>query len=230
MNKLAPSAVEDRLMRSVIPFLLLGLTAIPAMARKPAVDPRSQASKIPTVLVLGDSLSAGYGLKRSEAYPALLSAKAEAIGLPVHIINAGVSGDTTAGGLRRLPHLLKSPIDVFIVELGINDIFRGVPVSQIEANLQKIIDLARTRSPKVRVIVLGMELPQTSVEDSLTGFGQMYGEIARRNSTELVPFFLDGVAGNPNLNLPDMLHPNASGQTILATNVWPVLERALRKS
>lgn len=230
MNKTAPSAVEDRLMRSLIPFLLLGLAVIPAMARKPTADHSSKASRMPTVLVLGDSLSAGYGLKRSEAYPALLSDKAEAVGQPVRVINAGVNGDTTAGGLRRLPHLLEQPIDVFIVELGINDIFRGVPGSQIEANLQKIIDLARARSPKVHVIIAGMQLPQTAVQDTLTGFGPMYGEIARRNSAQLIPFLLDGVAGNPNLNLPDMLHPNASGQKILATNVWPVLERALRKN
>lgn len=225
MNKTAPKAVEDRLMRSLIPFLLLGLTVLPVLAKMPV----AARGKIPTVLVLGDSLSAGYGLKRAEAYPALLSEKAAAIGQRLHIVNAGVSGDTTAGGLRRLPRLLDRPIDVFIVELGINDIFRGVPVAQIAANLQKIIDLARAHSPGVRVIVAGMQLPQTSVEDSLTNFGQMYGEIARRNSAELVPFLLDGVAGNPNLNLPDMIHPNASGQKILATNVWPVLERALKK-
>ena len=226
MNKTALEAVEDRLMRSLIPFLLLGLTAVPALAKQQA----ALSGKIPTVLVLGDSLSAGYGLKRAEAYPALLSEKAEAAGQRLHIVNAGVSGDTTAGGLRRLPRLLDRPIDVFIVELGINDIFRGVPVSQIEANLQKIIDLARAHSPQVHVIIAGMQLPRTSVDDSLTAFGQMYAGIARRNFAELVPFLLDGVAGNPNLNLPDMIHPNASGQKILAANVWPVLERALKKS
>ncbi len=218
MNKTAPMRVEVRFMRSLIPFLLLGLTATSAMA------------KTPTVLVLGDSLSAGYGLKRAEAYPALLSAKAAALGRPVRIVNAGVSGDTSAGGLRRLPRLLDRPIDVFIVELGINDVFRGVPPAQIENNLQKIIDLTRAHSPGVRVIIAGMQLPQTSVEDSLTAFGQVYAELARRNSAELVPFLLDGVAGNPNLNLPDMIHPNASGQKILAANVWAVLERVLRKS
>ena len=218
MNKTTLAIVEYRLMRFLIPFLLLGLTAASGLA------------KTPTVLVLGDSLSAGYGLKRAEAYPALLSAKAAALGRPVRIVNAGVSGDTSADGLRRLPRLLDRPIDVFIVELGINDIFRGVPVGQIESYLQKIIDRARSHSPQVRVIIAGMQLPQTSVEDSLTGFGQMYAKLARRNSAELVPFLLDGVAGNPNLNLPDMIHPNAGGQKILAGNVWPVLERALRKS
>ncbi len=226
MNKTVPETVEERLMRSLIPFLLLCLTAAPALAKKQV----AASGKIPTVLVLGDSLSAGYGLKRTEAYPALLLEKAEAAGQRLRVINAGVSGDTTAGGLRRLPRLLDRPIDVFIVELGINDIFRGVPVATIAANLQKIIDLARAHSPQVRVIVAGMQLPQTAVDDSLTAFGLMYAEIARRNSAELVPFLLDGVAGNPNLNQPDMIHPNASGQKILAANVWPVLERVLRKS
>jgi len=213
-------------MRSLIPFLCLGLTATTTLAKKPSVN----SSKIPTVLVLGDSLSAGYGLRRTDAYPALLSAKAAALGQPLHILNASVNGDTTAGGLRRLPRLLDRPVDVLIVELGINDVFRGVPVTQIAANLQKIIDLARARYPLLRVIVAGMQLPQTSVEDDLTAFGLMYADLAHRNSAELVPFLLDGVAGNPDLNLADLIHPNASGQKILAANVWPVLERALTKS
>jgi acyl-CoA thioesterase-1 len=125
--------------------------------------------------------------------------------------------------------LLERPIDVLIVELGINDIFRGVPITEIEANLQKIIDLTRARYPQVRVIVAGMQLPQTWIDDSLTGFGLMYHDLARRNSAELVPFLLEGVAGNPAFNLPDLIHPNARGQEILATNVWPVLERALSR-
>jgi acyl-CoA thioesterase I len=214
-------------MNSLIPFLCLGLTATSTLAKKPNLNRAHASSKIPTVLVLGDSLSAGYGLARTDAYPALLSAKAAALGQPLRILNAGVSGDTSAGGLRRLPRLLDRPIDVLIVELGINDIFRGVPVAEIAANLQKIIDLTRARYPGVRVIVAGMQLPETSVDDSLTAFGLMYGELARRNSAELVPFLLEGVAGNPAFNLPDLIHPNARGQEILATNVWPVLERVL---
>ena len=215
-------------MRTLIPFLCLSLTAATTLAKKPAVRSPQTVPKIPTVLVLGDSLSAGYGLKRADAYPALLSAKAAALGQPLHVLNAGVSGDTTAGGLRRVPRLLDHPVDVLIVELGINDVFRGVPVAQIAANLQKIIDLARARYPRMRVIVAGMQLPQTSVDDDLTAFGAMYADLARHNSAELVPFLLDGVAGDPALNLPDLIHPNASGQKILAANVWPVLERLLR--
>ena len=164
MNKSARGASKIDPMHSLIPFLFLGLTAVPALAKNPLGAATQNVAKTPTVLVLGDSLSAGYGLKKTQAYPALLSEKAEAAGQRLHVINAGVSGDTTAGGLRRLPHLLDQPIDVFIVELGINDIFRGVPVAQIEANLQKIIDLARAHSPQVRIIIAGMQLPQTAVE------------------------------------------------------------------
>lgn len=203
-------------MHPLLPFLCLGLSVATALA------------KTPTVLVLGDSLSAGYGLKRSSAYPALLSEKAEAAGFDLVVMNAGVSGDTTAGGLRRLPALLHHHVDVLVLELGINDAFRGVPVAQIESNLQQIIDLTRKRYPQAHVVIAGMQLPQAAGEDYLAKFGAIFGELARRNDAELVPFLLEGVAGNPALNQNDMIHPNATGQKILATNVWPVLQRALR--
>lgn len=215
-------------MRSVVPLLCLSLGATTTIAKNPSPGALRTVSKTPTVLVLGDSLSAGYGLRRIDAYPALLSAKAAALGQPLHVLNAGVSGDTTAGGLRRLPRLLEQQrIDVLIIELGINDIFQGVPIARIETNLQKMIDLARARYPNVRVIIAGMQLPQNSVNDDLTTFSLIYAELARRNSAELVPSLLEGVAGNPDLNLPDLIHPNARGQKVLATNVWPVLARVL---
>jgi acyl-CoA thioesterase-1 len=215
-------------MRSVVPLLCLSLGATTTLAKTPSPSALRTVSKTPTVLVLGDSLSAGYGLRRIDAYPSLLSAKAAALGQPLHVLNAGVSGDTTAGGLRRLPRLLEQQrIDVLIIELGINDIFQGVPIARIETNLQKMIDLARARYPNVRVIIAGMQLPQNSVNDDLTAFSLIYAELARRNSAELVPSLLEGVAGNPDLNLPDLIHPNARGQKVLATNVWPVLARVL---
>jgi len=226
MNKAAVLAVEDRLMRAIIPLLLLGLSGSPLLA-KPRVI--STASTTPTVLVLGDSLSAGYGLRRADAFPALLSEKAAANGERVRILNAGVTGDTTAGGLRRLPPLLHRHIEVLLIELGINDAFRGVPVPQIRANLQEIIDRTRERYPAVRIVIAGMQLPHYSSGDYVTAFGAMYVELAQRNHAELVPFLLEGVVGNPQLNLPDLIHPNASGQKILAANVWPALESALKK-
>ncbi len=217
-------------MRSLIPFLLLGLSIAPGLAKTPSATSAREPVKVPIVLVLGDSLSAGYGLKRADAYPALLSRKAAEAGERLHIINAGVSGDTTAGGLRRLTRLLDQPVDILLIELGINDAFRGIPVAQIAANLQKIIDQTRRCHPQVRIVLAGMALPRSTADDYFSAFGAIYVDLAERNQAGLVPFLLDGVAGNPALNQPDMIHPNASGQKILAANVWPVLESALKKS
>ena len=228
MNKIAFPPVEEPLMHSLAPLFFLGLTASSALVKPAAAQTASNRAKFQNVLVLGDSISAGYGLKRAEAYPALLVAKAAAAGEPIHLSNAGLSGETSAGGLRRLPHLLRQPVDVLLIQLGINDAFRGVPVPQIEANLQKIIDLTRAHSPGVRIVLAGMQLPNHSESDYLREFGEMYVELARRNRAELIPFLLEGVLGNPNLNQPDLIHPNASGQKIIAANVWPVLERVLR--
>ncbi len=204
-------------MHSLIALLCLGLGVSATLA------------KTPRVLVLGDSLSAGYGLKRADAYPALLSEKAAAAGFDLTVLNAGVSGDTTDGGLRRLPQLLHRRIDVLVLELGINDAFRGVPVSQIEANLQAIIDLTKKHYPEVGIVIAGMQPPEKSGGDYLTAFGAIFPELASRNDAALIPFLLEGVAGDAALTLPDFLHPNASGQKVLAANVWPVLESVLSK-
>jgi acyl-CoA thioesterase I len=229
MNKRAFGVVEERLMHSVLPLLFLGLTTATLLGRTSAPGSARTRPKIPTVLVLGDSLSAGYGLKRVEAYPALLSETAAANGRQIQIVNAGLTGDSTAGGLRRLPRLLERQVDVLLVELGINDLFRGLPIPEIESNLQAIIDLARARYPEIRIVIAGMQLPQYSNGDKLTAFGALYAELAQRNHARLVPFLLEGVAGNPALNLPDMIHPNANGQKVLAANVWPALANALQE-
>jgi acyl-CoA thioesterase-1 len=231
MNKTGLETVQERLMHSLVSFLLIGLTTTSVLAKPHQRNASSRQVGTRTVLVLGDSLSAGYGLSRADAYPALLAEKAAAAGERVHIINAGVSGDTTAGAVRRLPNLLHNHhIDVLLIELGINDAFRGIPGAQIEANLQRIIDQTRARYPTVQIVIAGMQLPNYSQEDYLTAFGALYVELARRNHAELVPFLLERVIGNPSLNLPDLIHPNARGQSILAANVWPALEAALKKS
>lgn len=228
MNKFPAAIVEVAPVRGFIFVLCFALIAA-SVAKTPAVrSSQRDGSKMPTVLVLGDSLSAGFGLKRDDAYPALLPPKAVAAGFDLKVLNAGVSGDTTAGGLRRLPELLHHRFDVLVIELGINDVFRGVPVTEIEANLQAIIALTKSRYPQARIVIAGMQLPQSSDDAYIRAFGEMFEKVARRNEAELVPFLLAGVAGNPALNLPDMIHPNAAGQRILAANVWPVLRRALR--
>jgi acyl-CoA thioesterase I len=219
-------------MRSLILLLVLGLAATTTPARSSSRTIPKRANAAPTtVLVLGDSLAAGHGLRRSEAFPALLTEKANASGLDLNVINAGATGGTTAGGLRRLPPLLhRQHVDVLVIELGINDAFGDVPVPQIRANLQKIIDLTRARYPQVKIVIAGMQLPRYSADDYVTQFGAMYVELATSNQAALVPFLLEGVIGNPALNLPDLIHPNASGQKILAANIWSVLESLLRKS
>ena len=184
-----------------------------------------------TILVLGDSLSDGFQLPRSDAYPALIANKLRAAGLNFQVTNASASGGTTEGGVQRLPPHLKRKIDIFILELGINDAFRGVPVDQIRANLQTIIDQVKARNPSVRVVIAGMATPKAfGADDYVSAFGKMFGELAAKNGAALVPYLLDGVAGDPSLNLPDGIHPNAAGQRILAENVWRVLEPVARET
>jgi len=181
-------------------------------------------SPVKRILVLGDSLSAGFGLKPSQAYPALLTEKLRAAKLDFEITNASQTGGTTEGGLRRLPAHLKRKIDIFILELGINDAFRGVPISELRNNLQAIIDQVKARNPNVRIIVAGMQLPNYSSDDYVFAFGQIYADLAAKNKAALIPYLLEGVGGNPLLNQPDRVHPNAAGQIILAENVWRILE------
>jgi acyl-CoA thioesterase-1 len=181
------------------------------------------------ILVLGDSLSGGFGIKPSEAYPALLANKLRAAGLNFQVTNASQTGGTTDGGLERLPTHLKRKIDIFILELGINDAFRGVPVDQIQSNLQQIIDKVKARNPGVRVVIAGMAAPRAvGADDYVSAFGKLFAELANRNGALLVPYLLEGVAGDPSLNLPDGIHPNAAGQRVLAENVWRVLEPVAR--
>ena len=183
-----------------------------------------------TILVLGDSLSDGFQLKRSEAYPALIANKLRDAGLNLQVTNASATGGTTDGGLERLPAHLKRKIDIFILELGLNDAFRGLPVGQIQNNLQQIIDRVKARNPDVRVVIAGMQLPNYGTDDYVSAFGKMFGELATKSGAALVPYLLDGVAGDPSLNLPDGIHPNAAGQKILAENVWRVLEPIAREA
>jgi len=188
------------------------------------------SSEMKTILVLGDSLSDGFQLRRSEAYPALIANKLRDAGLNLQVTNASATGGTTEGGLERLPAHLKRKIDIFVLELGINDAFRGVPVEQIQNNLQQIINRVKARNPNVRVVIAGMQLPNYGADDYVSAFGKMFGELATKNGAALVPYLLDGVAGDPSLNLPDGIHPNASGQKILAENVWRVLEPIARET
>jgi len=206
------------------------LLAILSVQTVPAARP--DPSNVITIVALGDSLTAGYGLSRKQAYPALVAEKMREAGYQFDVVNAGSSGDTTAGGLRRLPEILRAhkKIDIFILELGINDAFRGVSIDQIRANLQAIIDQVRARQPNVSIVIAGMQLPDYSSDDYVSAFGGIFGTLAEKNRATLIPYFLEGVGGNPALNQWDRVHPNAAGQRVLAENVWRVVEPMLRKT
>jgi len=208
-------------------ILIAGCFVVSALCAQAA--PRNP-SGMKTILVLGDSLSGGFGLKPSEAYPALLANKLRAAGLNFQLTNASQTGGTTEGGLERLPAHLKRKIDIFILELGINDAFHGVPVDQIQNNLKEMIDKVKARNPNVRVVIAGMQLPNYAADDYVSAFGKMFAKLATKNGAALVPYLLDGVAGDPSLSLPDGIHPNAAGQRILAKNVWRVLEAVARQT
>lgn len=181
------------------------------------------------MVVLGDSLAAGYGLDRTEAFPALLQRKINTAGLKFQVVNAGVSGDTSAGGLRRLDWLLKRPVDVLVLELGGNDGLRGLSAAAMKNNLQGIIERTRAKFPAVQIVLAGMKMPANFGEYA-GQFERVYPDLAKEQNVALVPFLLEGVGGRPELNLPDRIHPTAEGQKIVAENVWQVLKPLLEKS
>jgi len=180
------------------------------------------------LVILGDSITAGYGLDPAEAYPALLQAKIDAAGLPYTVANAGVSGDTSAGGLRRVAWVLgKDGADALVVALGGNDGLRGISPEQTRANLAGIIDKARAKNPAMKIVVAGMRMPDNMGDAFTTRFQAVFREIATEKRTALVPFLLDGVGGVESLNQADRIHPTAAGQAKIAETVWQVLEKEL---
>ena len=181
-----------------------------------------------TVLFLGDSITAGYGLELSQAYPALIQQRINKEGLNFKVINAGQSGDTSAGGLARMDWLLKNKIDVLVLELGGNDGLRGLPVEVIRKNLQAIIDRARKQYPQIKIVVAGMKMPPNMGGQYSREFEAMFAALAKKNNAALIPFILEGVGGVRQMNLPDGIHPTAGGHEIVAENVWTVLAPVLR--
>ncbi|MEO6520363.1 MAG: arylesterase [Mucilaginibacter sp.] len=182
-----------------------------------------------TILFFGDSLTAGYGLgdAGNESYPALIQQKIKKENLNYRIVNAGISGDTTAGGLNRIDYWLSQPVDIFILELGINDIMRGIPPQRTAENLQAIISKVKTKHPQVKMALMGMEIPLLMQAGFADQFIAMYRQLAAANQMAFVPFFLKDVAGIRRLNIPDRIHPTAEGYKIIADNVWPVLRGLL---
>ncbi len=195
--------------------LALGLLASTAAAQK-------------NIVFLGDSLSAGYGVEPSQAFPALIADKIRDEKLPYTVENAGVSGDTTAGGLRRIDWLLQKKIDVLVLELGGNDGLRGLPVSAMKSNLQAIIAKVRAKNPDAKIVIAGMQIPPNIGIAYSAEFRRAFEEVAAANHATLIPFLLDRVGGIANLNQDDMIHPTAAGHRIVAETVWRVLEPILR--
>ena len=191
--------------------------------------PTPVASDARTVVFLGDSLTAGFGLPPSDAFPALIAEKIRAAGLPFQVENAGLSGDTSAGALRRTDWLLQRPIDVLVIELGGNDGLRGLPIKSLKANLQAIIDKVKVKNPSVKIVIAGMQIPPNLGADYSANFTKLYAELARENNAVLIPFLLEGVGGHQDLNQRDMIHPTAAGHRIIADLVWRTLEPILRK-
>jgi len=180
------------------------------------------------ILFLGDSITAGYGLEPSQSYPALIQDKIDAKKWPFRTVNAGQSGDTSAGGLNRMDWLLRSRVDILVLELGGNDGLRGLPPETTRNNLQGIIERTRKKYPQARIILAGMKVPPNMGGDYAKKFATIYPELANKNGTLLIPFILENVGGIRELNLPDGIHPTAKGQEIVAANVWKVLEPVLQ--
>jgi len=192
-------------------------------APQPSVTPAALR-----VVILGTSLTAGYGLETSDAYPALLQRKADSAGLAVRVVNAGVSGETSAGALRRVDWVLRERPDVFVLETGANDGLRGQPVAALEANLTEIIAKVRARAPQARIALVQMEAMSNLGGSYQRSFHDVYPRVAKATGATLLPFLLDGVAGKRELNQNDGVHPNERGEPIVAANVWralrPILE------
>ena len=192
-------------------------------------SPAASGTSGPRVVFLGTSLTAGLGLLRTEdTYVARLEELADSADLPMDAVNAGVSGDTSAGGLRRLEWILREPLDVLVVELGANDGLRGQDPAATEDNLEAIVSRTRDRYPEAAVVIAGMEAPPNLGEEYTRRFRSVFPTVADASGAALVPFILDGVAGVPGLNQNDGIHPTPEGHRLMAGNVWPALAPLLR--
>jgi acyl-CoA thioesterase I len=184
-------------------------------------------SPTPVVLFFGDSLTAGYGLSPEEAFPALIEKKITKSGKKVKVVNAGLSGETSAGGLSRIDWILRQSVDVFVLELGANDGLRGLPIDQTRANLQGIISKVKGKYPNVKIVMAGMMVPPNMGEGYSNEFKKIYPDLAKKNGATLIPFLLENVAGNEKLNQADGIHPNIEGHKLVAEHVGKFIEKLL---
>ncbi len=216
------------ILRSSLSLLAAGLLAC---SRSDAVRPAAEApgaADLPTVLVLGTSLAAGQGIDPDQAYPAVLQRMIDSAGYEYRVLNRGVSGETSAGAAKRAAWLFQQPVAVLVLETGGNDGLRGLDPGELRANIQAVIDLARSRNPAPEILLLGMEAPPNLGASYTSRFRGAYREVAAANGLPLVPFLLAGVAGVDSLNQADGIHPTPEGHRRMAENIWPALEPLLR--
>lgn len=196
---------------------------------EPAATKASSSQLTQRVVVLGDSLAAGYGVGTGESWPDRIQSRIRDAGLPFTVVNAGLSGDTTAGGLRRIDWILKQPVDVLVLELGGNDGLRGMAPTATRTNLVGIVQKTRAKWPSASIVLAGMQMPASMGREFSEKFGQIFPEVAKAERLHLIPHLLEGVGGVPEFNLPDLIHPTAAGHDLVASNAWMTIEPVLRQ-
>lgn len=194
---------------------------------KEEVEESTNPTSQKTILFFGNSLTAGYGIEKDDAFPGLTQQRIDSLGLNYRVINGGLSGETTAGGLNRLDWFLEEEPSIFVLELGGNDGLRGIALTETRSNLEKIIDKVRTKYPSTKIILAGMQIPPNMGKEYTQEFQTIYPEIAEKKKVTLIPFLLEGVAGDPNLNLPDGIHPTDEGHQIVFETVWPFIAKEI---
>ena len=219
--------------RYFLVFLLLLSCGDTKTKKEDALSSQEQTSNeddIPakaTILFFGDSLTAGYGLELEQAFPALVQQRLDSLQLPYVTVNSGISGETSAGGLNRIDWVLRQNVSVFVLELGANDGLRGIPLDETKANLQKIISTVKTKNPATKIVLAGMQIPPNMGPEYTSTFRTIFPQLAKENNIPLIPFLLEDVAGIPELNLDDGIHPTAKGHQLVMENVWEVLKEVL---
>lgn len=192
-------------------------------------ESNQEVQKDQTILFFGDSLTAGMGLDPNLAFPALIGQRLDSLGYSYEVVNAGLSGETTASGRNRLDWVLRQPVDIFVLELGANDGLRGIPLEETRKNLEAMILMVREKFPQARIVLAGMQLPPNMGPEYTATFRKIFPELAEKHEVLLIPFLLDGVGGVPELNQEDGIHPTAEGHRIVAENVWKILSPAVKE-
>ena len=229
LTKKNPSLSKQLIFCYFLTFLLLG--CVGKTSEKKATEESVTEEETATVtsdskkkiLFFGDSLTAGYGLEMGEAYPSIIQQKIDSLGLDYQVVNAGLSGETTASGKNRLEWVLEENISIVIIELGANDGLRGVPLKETESNLKSMVDMVQERLPDAEIVLAGMKIPPNMGPEYTSTFERIFPELAKEENIHLIPFLLENVAGIPSLNQSDGIHPTEQGQKLVAQNVWDVL-------